>query len=777
MLSVDFFRRMFYVRYSVICLLALLFFGPVAVWTGARELLANTLLVQSFWQAFSLTVACLWVARQLFVQAGVTLFNAAARFRELQRNGPPPPSRALLKTSGLQITWAWSTSKTLAWLAAGLTLPAIAVWYSTSGQPRLPGAARAIDTVGGIQGLAGLVVGLIFDWGLLLAVAFAARRLVSASATIPGLLPVRIEPGFGKPGFLWMNRIAWYLASPGYTTPSSRKHGTTISFRPGHWQQLVVLAFLIAAYVLLGKLTEGSTARPGPPVLPTLFFAVMGLGFVSTVLAMASFFLDFFRFPVLLLLTGAVALSYKYPGRDHTFAAPEVDAAKVKIDPPTLFEVVQSKKGRIPDDKAGHRTLVVVTAPGGGIHAAAWTARVLTGLHYRYGDAYAQSLFMISAVSGGSLGTLYYAADFDRLQDPAEDARLRENCDAIVARAGQSGLEAIGWGWLFVDLSPASIFRNFGDRGTLLDECWRSRLRRHGEAVPETLAEWREPTRAGKLPIVVFNSTDVESGRRVLFSPVYSHRRDSLYERPNRDAGPVEFSRSFAHYDLGLATAVRLSATFPYVTPTAAPFVAPGAIPYVDAAGATQNLSQMGHMADGGYADNEGIETAVDWISKLVDHFAEADSEAPPFDRILVLRIRHEVPSDPLGDERTTPEMRTRASDGFQFAAFGPLKAVLTVRGASQVERGQVEVDLLKDVPRKIAVAGHEIAIDSKFIDFNVGGDDPPPLSWKLSPKEFARYDIAWERLKKKAETESRDETPPNVLREIDEDYFSMKRP
>lgn len=749
----DLLRRLFYIRYPVLCLSALLLVGPIAALTGARELLANTLLVHTFWQSLALTIICLTGAKLFLVQAGVTLFNAPDRFSELL---PAPAALVPGESRRLRIWWGWSLLKTLFWLAAGLTLPLTAVGYSASTRGNADELGGFSNTVDWTTGLSGVVSGAFVDLCLLLLVAFVERWLVSASATIPGLLPIRVDfPKEPDPRLWRVDRLlARVVRGRGYTDPPDEDGN--IYCRPGHWQQFVVLGFVIAAYMLLRALTVGSTARPDAPLLPTLFFAILELSLISTVLAGASFFLDYYRIPALLVLVLALALSFAYSERDYTFPTPKSTAP---ISPPKLLEVVGAKTRSILADKSGKRTLVVVTAPGGGIHAAVWTAQVLSGLHYRYGEDYARSLFLISAVSGGSVGTMYYAANFNVLQDPGlqdagHNAEMWQHCRSIVERAGGSGLEAVGWGLVFEDLPAAVPFVHIsGNRGKTLDQCWEARLDIPGQKNPlgRFLGDWRQATVEGKLPVVVFNATEVESGRRMLFSPVYSERRKSLSEKPESEAAPVEFSRTFGRqgYDVGVTTAARLSATFPYVTPTAT----------------SENLNEMGHMADGGYADNEGIETAVDWISKLIDQVALGDADPAPFDRVLILRIRHQVPADPL--KEADQEQKKHARDGFQFAAFGPLKTVLTVRGASQVERGQVEVDFLRDVPEKIKGSNHGITIESAYLDFKLDNkDQPPPLSWKLSPQEFVKYQKAWDTLKTDA-----------VIQELDRRYFAVKRP
>jgi hypothetical protein len=53
-----------------------------------------------------------------------------------------------------------------------------------------------------------------------------------------------------------------------------------------------------------------------------------------------------------------------------------------------------------------------VAAAGGGIQAAAWTARVLTGLEEICAEKrpgrFVQSLKLLSGVSGGSVGIMYF---------------------------------------------------------------------------------------------------------------------------------------------------------------------------------------------------------------------------------------------------------------------------------------------------------------------------------------------------------------------------------
>src|SRR5262249_6424019 len=120
----------------------------------------------------------------------------------------------------------------------------------------------------------------------------------------------------------------------------------------------------------------------------------------------------------------------------------------------------------------------------------------------------------------------------------------------------------------------------------------------------------------------------------------------------------------------------RLSATFPFVSPICRPTP-------------STNIDEQKayHVADGAYADNEGIVTAVDWINQLCEYYSTPENEPTrPFDRVLFVRVQ------PFPTKTPSP---AKTGKGWQFATTGPLQGMLKVRQASQAERGNLEADLL----------------------------------------------------------------------------------
>ncbi len=266
------------------------------------------------------------------------------------------------------------------------------------------------------------------------------------------------------------------------------------------------------------------------------------------------------------------------------------------------------------DTRPSERVLVVVTCSGGGIQAAAWTAKVLTGLHERYGWRFTRSIRLISAVSGGSLGTAYYLANWDETADQTADPFTPERIQRINRLARESSLEASVWGLAYPDLlrfiSPPAVSSTV-DRGWAIEQAWSELLARDCAKPDWRLRSCVTPARNGKLPVPAFNATLAETGQRLVIAPVVL--KGSLAGPPEA----VEFGYLFPHgADLRVATAVRLSAAFPYVSPISRPHRLP-MDPSVQTIDAEQqrlddyrHYLQNCHVVDGGYSDNEGATTA-----------------------------------------------------------------------------------------------------------------------------------------------------------------------
>jgi hypothetical protein len=288
-----------------------------------------------------------------------------------------------------------------------------------------------------------------------------------------------------------------------------------------------------------------------------------------------------------------------------------------------------------------------------------------------------------------------------------------------------------------------SLADDLVDRGYAIEQAWRRRMvvdnGDAGQLADIRLPDYAARLRKGNLPVAVFNATLVESGQRFLISPIIAGPRPAA---PHASAAQ-EFAALYPQANLPLSTAVRLSATFPYVSPICRPFPdVPDAPAY--------------HVADGGYADNDGITTAIDWISRLITHFN--DPSQRPFDRIVLVRIQPfptDVPPPPPATNR-----------GWLYAMFGPLQTIAKVRVASQSERGSLELDLLQTADPD-SQDGSSVELVSVLFSFETPmidgkpNTDLIPLSWKLTPTQRRAIGKAWETI---GDANADPENPLHVL-------------
>ena len=247
----------------------------------------------------------------------------------------------------------------------------------------------------------------------------------------------------------------------------------------------------------------------------------------------------------------------------------------------------------MPADGQGNKPnpkLAILAVSGGANRAGFWNAAVLEKLdslpHFR------SHLRLITGASGGMVGAAYYVAE---LNNPGATAGRR-----LIDRIPTDSLSPVVRQWMLGDIPlifwPRDL-RNAWDRGVTLERSWPE-LR-----IPFKDLEERELK--GEIPSMIFSPMIVEDGRQLLISnlnlPFMTHARGNLLspgkeltQAKDKLLGPgeeltqakgkppgaegdlysypsVEFFKLYPdkrdRFELG--TAVRLNASFPYVSPAA----------------------------------------------------------------------------------------------------------------------------------------------------------------------------------------------------------------
>jgi hypothetical protein len=563
-----------------------------------------------------------------------------------------------------------------------------------------------------VQRFLGVIGGLLLALGVL-----ALTASLHVSIEDPGNSADLIFPSFGfltntaQPKSAFWKKVGSYL---GRILPHDLKPGILDTtgpvprLRSGHEMATIALSIFLLVYGLVGVVFSPAWSNPlNQPA--ALFFLLLLLTILTWLFSGAAFFLDRTRLPVFTTLL-AVSLLTGVIGTDHKFVTSEKTSAESKITPSAVVEEWKNARSK------GHKTALVVATAGGGIRAAAWTAEVMTRLVEKGCTAASDSLVLVSSVSGGSVGSMFVVAPyFGKGEYPSSDADLR----AVRFNAKRSSLAAVGWGLAYPDLARTVPVLGSGvpetfDRGWSLENTWATGWREKKLPSP-TMRSWREDTRHGLRPAVIFNGTASESGERFLVTSTEA----SFH-------GAKEFFDLFPTMDLDVPTAARLSATFPYASPLARASNGPVRNAY--------------HVGDGGYYDNSGLLSAVEWLS-------EARGNLQGYEVLLIL-----IDARP-----------GRGKDGsswsWQRQLVGPIQTLVSVRSSSQQVRESIELTMAveylesslpetKDADAK-QVDGKEtrppaLKVFPEPFLFESATDPNPPLSWHLTDSQKQEIGLAW---------------------------------
>ena len=366
-------------------------------------------------------------------------------------------------------------------------------------------------------------------------------------------------------------------------------------------------------------------------------------------------------------------------------------------------------------------------------------------------------------------------------QSRAEE--LRNTPPLFVSNTMTSSLEAVSWGIVYPDafrllLPSRSVLGLVNlegyDRGWAMqrrmavnldvEDCpsTRSALRGHPQlptAAPFkiahthdwdclTLRELAGSAMNGDVPAISFNTTSAENGGRFLLANYQTVKADKLTypfmpvaaESFLHDYGASPYAslykvvgRSETLYpDLELLSAARLSATFPYVSPMPR-------IPRVDQpAGDEEVFANALHFGDGGYYDNDGTATAIEF---LYEAFAGYTGDRIP---ILWVEIRDDDSfNDGINPDQCTSQIISGYCPNEQSGApsnarpeaplsqtAAPLNTFWKAGHTSISLRDHREIAILENA------ASNRFTIYHQAFAFKESRDKVQPLSWHLTGRQ-----------------------------------------
>ncbi len=584
------------------------------------------------------------------------------------------------------------------------------------------------------------------------------------------------------------------------------------------WKFILAVPILGFTVALPMVYEAGDAARF--PILALVLILVISL---SWMLGAIAFFADRFRIPVLTVVVLLLVLPrlFQWTGKNeehYLSIATREGNSKLPTPGSILDRRIQLAKAAGLSGTNPGNTFVIVTSTGGGIHAAAWTAAILQHLEDRFGGTFHDHVLMLSTVSGGSAGLYTYLRELYGGANGGRPDYTRMRSEAMC-----SSLESVGWGLVYHDI-PKAIFpfpylgapspgiddlkesplgkdrtwglrrgfaRNLNDRYCRLPndstgivslaQVEADQRQNPDQYQALTLSAFDAMQGEHPFPAFSMNTTTVEDGARFLLANYRIERQagSRLVPSPAESFLDVYGAEQFGtagnmrYPDLPLATAAQMSATFPYVS-SAATFPA---VPQ----------KRTVHFVDGGYYDNDGTASAIEFIRAALEGAKEFTLTAEPANgnpaknarpggggrssgdklRILLVEIRNSTDTS----SPNTPGQKSVASAlalkddtngncktwnlGDQLTA--PLRAFYSAGHGSVTDRNRNALVLLERAYKDQLILQHFVIDDRANSDENdscVADKHPPtdPLNWSLTPKQQAEIGTSVEEYKDKYE-------------------------
>ena len=425
-----------------------------------------------------------------------------------------------------------------------------------------------------------------------------------------------------------------------------------------------------------------------------------------------------FRIPVFTLLF-ILAVAFSFINDNHavrTLGQPQAKAWSQRDNVEAALREWLKHQTQHPAARA--RTeypLFIVAAEGGGIRAAYWTASVLTAIQDD-NPCFAEQLFALSGVSGGSLGSAVFTALLaDQHRNQPATRCDREPVAPLTTKAkhilSEDFLAPAVAATLYPDLLqrilPIAISRF--DRARALETAWERAWNKH--AGSQRFAEafdglWQNHGDRW-LPALLLNATWVETGKRLIASNLRVQRlpEEEKLEKLAEFADVEDVHRFYDQRALPLSAAVHLSARFTYVSP----------------AGALVKDDRLhGRAVDGGYFENSGV-TSVLEILKVLGQLAEPGTSWDKVKPYVIL-----ISNEPV-DMRFVEDQLDGASDNKRIKPFPAgnevLSPILTMVN-TRTARGEYA---------RVTARWH--VGESNFLHFGLcqNGDVKIPLGWVLS--------------------------------------------
>jgi|GEM_PF-3302969 len=448
--------------------------------------------------------------------------------------------------------------------------------------------------------------------------------------------------------------------------------GASPGNEPFHVYALLVAVILGVSYALFAIVPPFFAFISAPLAIAILLtISLIGYGWPYFRFPKQRLVIPFVVVVLIIAANAAVRYRYRYPNISYP-------PQRTAVDP--LVSDSAALSSWLAHQQAGKPKLIVIATSGGGIRAAVWTSVVLHDLASL--PDFMSHVRIITGASGGMVGAADVVASGGATSKLETEDSLDDVARSLVLR----------------DVPKLVLPFAIPDRGVALERRWEELSPALKQPIGALAAHEADGTR----PSLIFTPTIVENGRRLLISnlDLRALTFDQVGDETGRTSVQLFDILPSVRAQMHIATAARMSASFPYVSPASE-------LP----------LEPRRHFVDAGYWDNYGVATATAWIRLHRQEIVDKNID------VALVQLRD------------TPE-RIHAGDGnhpatdvatvFFSELIGPIEGALGVIFTGSIYRNDHLIAQLEEI-----VPGHV-----SVFTFENGEDVQQPLSWALTKKQ-----------------------------------------
>ena len=496
-------------------------------------------------------------------------------------------------------------------------------------------------------------------------------------------------------------------------------------FDQNHLNSVILELGIIAIVFLLGSFMDYPPFQipAGSSALLMLSILVMFIGAVSYWFRGwgFAFVVGLLFFLNLMMKTGVLKAQYEVRGLEYFGQKAEYNLAQLeKLHQPAQVQqdfnagisILNNWKAK---QKEAKPKIVFLCVSGGGQRAALWAVNALQQINASLNENVMDRIFMITGASGGMIGASYFR-DVSYL-DP-----IYAHSNAMqLSNMGKDNLNAIIYTLMVNDVFFRVREIDFADkkhtkdRGYVFEENLNRNL---GSIFRSKMSDYREDELKANIPLLLLSPVIANDGRKMYISNlpmsymnVSMHKADSSISKTEaRDIWGVDFFRLFSDqdaFDLSFLSALRMSASFPYITPT----INLPSNPQIE-------------IMDAGIADNFGVSDAVRFIGVYEDWIVNNTSG------VALLAIR---------DTRKYAPVERQIIPGIFNSLTYPISSVYNNLGNIQDINNDSKVDELnKNFPLPFRV------FELEYNTYTNIDEDYLVKSNELERKEVERAALSW---------------------------------